>query len=457
MSQRFVNVDRDSPMLLSPDMREWVPDTHIVHFILDALDHVPMAVAKVNARGTGSAQYPPLMMLGLLIFGYITGRFSSREIEAATHSDVAMRYMAGNLHPDHDTICTFRRNNGDLIKCAFTEVLLLAKEMKLLKVGTVSIDGTKVMANASKHKAVSYKRAGEQIELIEAEVEELLKRADDADCKDLADGLTIPNEIARRKERVEKLKVARAALEERAREAAAQEEPEYREKLEARERKKAEGKRLRGKPPKAPSTTPADGAQFNFTDTESRIMKAGTGKHFEQAFNAQAAVTADGSMLIIGAQVTSHANDKQELAATVACIPTAVGVPVEVVADNGYYSQEQVQLVEASGETTGYAAVAKQSHHRTIADLEAHQEPAPLAEEATPVEKMAHRLKTAGGKAIYKLRKQTVEPVFGIIKEVMGFRRFRLRGNTKVSLEWDLVAVSFNLKRLFTLKNLKTA
>jgi transposase len=457
MSQRLVNVDRDSPMLLPADLRDWLPDTHIIHFILDALDQVPMGLAKGNMRGTGDAQYPPQMMLGLLIFGYITGRFSSREIEAATHSDVAMRYMAANLHPDHDTICTFRRNNEILIKSAFTAVLLLAKEMKLLKVGTVSIDGTKVLANASKHKAVSYKRAGEQIELIEAEVDELLKRADNAESNDLADGLTIPNEIARRKERIEKLKRARGVLEERAREAAAQQEPEYREKLAEWERKKAEGKRTGGKPPKAPSTTPADGDQFNFTDPESRIMKAGNGNHFEQTFNAQAAVDADGSMLILGARVTSHANDKQELAPTVACIPSAVGVPVAVTADNGYYSQEQVQLVESTGETTVYAAVAKQSHHRTVADLEAHQEPAPLDAQATPVEKMAHRLKTAAGKAIYKLRKQTVEPVFGIIKEVMGFRRFRLRGHAKVSLEWDLVTLSFNLKRLFTLKNLKAA
>lgn len=457
MPQKFVNVDRNTPMLLSPDLRDWVPENHIVHFLIDALDAVPMGGAKVNTRGTGNEQYPPQMMLGVLIFGYITGRFSSREIQAATFTDVAMRYLAADLHPDHDTICAFRNNNGALIKEAFTAVLLLAKEMKVLKVGTVSVDGTKVLANASKHKAVSYKRAGEQIELIEAEVDELLARAEDAERKELADGLTIPDEIARRKARIQKLKEARTVIEAQAREAAAQQEPEYREKLAERERKKAEGKRVGGKPPKAPSAIPGDRDQFNFTDPESGIMKAGNGKHFVQAFNAQAAVDADGSLLILGARVSDHANDKQELVPTVASIPEAVGVPVAVAADSGFYSQEQIALVEASGVTTVYAAVGKQSHHRTVADLEAHQEPAPLDAQATPVEKMAHRLKTAAGKAIYKLRKQTVEPAFGIVKEVMGFRRFHLRGLQKVSLEWDLVTLSYNLKRLFALKNLKTA
>lgn len=457
MSQKFVNVDRDTPMLLSPDLRDWIPENHIAHFILEALDAVPMAGAKVNVRGTGSKQYPPQMMIAVLIYGYITGRFSSREIEAATFSDVAMRFLAANFHPDHDTICTFRLNNGQLIKDVFVSVLLLAKEMKLLKVGTVSVDGTKILANASKHKAVSYKRAGEQIELIEAEVDELLKRADDADSKPLADGLSIPDEIGRRKARIEKLKEARAVIEARAKEAAEQAEPEHLEKMAERERKQAEGKRVGSKLPTAPSPVPKDGDQFNFTDPESRIMKAGNGKHFEQAFNAQAAVDADGSLLILGAHVTDSANDKQQLAPTVACIPEALGVPEAVAADNGYYSLEQVSVVEASGETTVYAAVGKQSHHRTVADLEAHEEPEPLDPQATPIEKMAHRLKTAAGKAIYKLRKQTVEPVFGIVKEVMGFRRFLLRGLKKASLEWDLVATAFNFKRLFTLKNLKTA
>ena len=244
-------------MLLPPDLRDWVPSNHIVHFILDALDAVPMHAAKVNVPGhTGSDQYPPQMMLGLLIFGYITGRLSSRELEAATYNDVGMRYLAADLHPDHDTICAFRRNNGPLIKSAFTAVLLLAKEMKVLKVGTVSVDGTKVLANASKHKAVSYKRAGEWIE---AEVDELLQRAADADSKPLADGLTIPEEIARRKTRLEKLKAARAVIEERAKEAAEAQESEYQENLVAREAKQAQRKKVVGKQPAAPSQTPEDG------------------------------------------------------------------------------------------------------------------------------------------------------------------------------------------------------
>lgn len=457
MASKFVNVDRDTPMLLAPDLRDWVPAKHIVHFLIDALDACPMSSAKVNVRGTGSGQYPPQMMLGILIYGYITGRFSSREIEEANYIDVAMRYLAADWHPDHDTICTFRTNNGALIKDTFTSVLLLAKELKVLKVGTVSVDGTKVLANASKHKAVSYKRAGEQIQLIQEEVDELLRRAEDADRKELADGLTIPDEIARREKRIQKLKEARGIIEARAKEAATQQEAEYQEKLAERELKKAQGKRVGGKEPNAPSATPADGAQYNFTDPESEIMKAGNGKYFEQAFNAQAAVDADGSLLILGQRVSVQANDKQELEPTVFSIPAVIGTPSAVAADSGFYSQEQVARVEANGQTIVYAAVGKQSHHRRIADLEVHQEPEPLALDATPVEKMAHRLKKAVGKAIYRLRKQTVEPVFGIVKEVMGFRRFLLRGHAKASLEWELVSLAYNCKRLFTLKNMKTA
>lgn len=455
MAQRFVNIDRDTPMLLPPDMRDWLPADHLVHFLVDALESVPDAEAKVNARGTGSAQFPPLMLLGLLIYGYITGRFSSREIERATHSDVAMRYMAGGHHPDHDTICTFRRVNAPFIKSSFTAVLLLAKELKLLKVGTVSVDGTKVLANASKHKAVSYKRAGEQIVLIEQEVDELLARAADADSKDLADGLSIPTEIARREERREKLLEARRIIEEQAREAAALEEPLYQEKLAERERRQVESKRV-GPAPKPPSDIPDPKAQFNFTDPQSAIMKAGSGKHFEQSYNAQSAVDADGSMLVIGVNVSDQANDKEQLHPSVASIDPEVGTPKAVVCDSGFYSQKQVKLVEANGVTTVYAATAKQHHHRTIADLEPHQEPATPGPDATPAEHMAHRLKTAAGKALYKLRKETVEPVFGIVKEVMGFRRFLMRGIENVNNEWVLVNLAYNCKRIFKLKSQQT-
>lgn len=457
MAERLVNVDRSTPMLLPPDMREWLPADHIAHFIIDALESLETSSAKVNQRGTGNEQYPPRLMLGLLLYGYVTGRFSSREIERATHGDVAMRYLAADMHPDHDTICTFRRNNHALIQSAFRSVLLLAKEMKVLKVGTVSLDGTKVLANASKHKAASYQRAGEQIELIHAEVSKLLSRAEVADQQDLAEGLTIPEEIKRRQDRIAKLTEARRVIEERVKEHAVQLQEEYEQKVAARKAKKAQGKRIGGKPPQPPSGTPTGKEQFNFTDPESRIMKMGSGNRFEQCFNAQAAVDAEGSMLILGSRVTAASNDKQQLNATTASISTEVGIPQAIVCDSGFYSEKEVSQLEANGGPTVYAAVKRQKHHRGLADLDPHREPEELAPTATSQERMAHRLGTLVGKTLYRLRKQTVEPVFGIIKEAMRFRRFSLRGLEKVSLEWDLVSLAYNVKRLFVLKTARPA
>ena len=451
MAERLVNVDRNTPLLLPPDLRDWVPSDHLVHFVIDALNSFDLSQASINHRGTGSAQYPPRMLLGLLIYGYATGRFSSREIERATHTDVAMRYLSGDLHPDHDTICTFRVKNEPLIKQAFTSILLLAKELKFLKVGNVSIDGTKVLANASKHKAVSYNRAGEQIEVFQAEVAELLQKAEQADKANLAEGLTIPEEIKRREDRIEKLRQARQVIEERVKEHVAQLQEEHELKMKERAAKKEQGKRVSGREPKPPSDTPSGREQYNFTDPESRIMKMGNGKRFEQCYNAQAAVDADGSMLILGARVCASANDKQQLMPTAQTVNKDIGSPKRWIVDSGYYSEKAVKQTEESLGALVYAAVGKQSHHRSVRDLQAHVEPAELPQDAKPVEVMAHRLQTKEGKAVYKLRKETVEPVFGIIKEVLGFRRFMLRGLEKVNLEWSLVSLAYNFKKLFAL------
>jgi transposase len=433
MATRFVTVDRNTPLLLPPDLRDWVPADHIVHFILEAVEQVRTEGFVVNTRGTGDPQYPPRMMLGLLIYGYATGRSGSRQIEAATSSDVAVRYLTGNTHPDHDTICTFRRENRPGVEAAFVQVLQLARELKLTKVGTVSVDGTKVLANASKHAAVSYGKAGEMIEQLQLEVQELLARAEREDRADQPTGLNIPQELQRRQDRIEALKAAREAIEARARQ----------------------------KPAAAPAGQEKPGepdpkAQYNFTDPESRIMKAGGKGNFEQAYNAQAAV--DQNLLIVGQRVSPKTNDKEELAPTVAAISPVVAAEVQVVlADSGFYSEAAVQAVEQRPDGTAsgrqvYAAVGRQSHHKTVAELFPQPEPPAPGPQASAAERMAHRLKTEMGKALYKLRKQTVEPVFGIIKEVMGFRRFRLRGLEKVELEWTLVSVSYNLKRLFVLQ-----
>ena len=457
MPARFVNLDRQTPMFLPCDLREWVPADHIVHFILDAVEQIPTAHFHVNHRGTGSEQYPPAMMLALLIYSYITGRFGSRTIEAATYSDVAVRYLCANAHPDHDSICAFRVANRVAFQAAFVSVLQLAQHLRLTRVGTVSIDGTKVQANASKHAAVSYERAGRMLAQLELEVQELMARAEQAEAQESPEQLDLPAELARREKRVAALQQARAVIQARAKELAAAEQPEYEAKPAARQAQRDAGKKPRGKEPRRPSEQPKPKAQYNFTEPESGIMKAGSGQHFEQAYNAQAAV--DQALLIVGERVSDAPNDKQELPASVAAISPVVKKEVQaILVDSGFYSEAAVAAVEkqADGTPSGmtvYAAVEKPAHHKTVADLLPQPEPAVPGPEATAKERMAHRLKTEVGKALYKLRKQTVEPVFGIIKEVMGFRRFTLRGRAKVSLEWTLVCVSYNLKRMFTLKN----
>ena len=461
MAARFINLDRQTPMFLPCDLRDWVPADHIVHFVLDAVEQISTGHFSVNHRGTGSEQYPPTMMLALLIYCYATGRFGSRSIEAATHSDVAVRYLCANHHPAHASICAFRTANKAAFDAAFVTVLQLAHHLKLTNVGTVSVDGSKIQANASKHAAVSYARAGEMIAQLELEVKELMERAQQAEAQERKDSLDLPAELTRREDRKAALQQARQIIEARAKELAAAQQPDYEAKQAKRQAQRDAGQKPRGPEPKAPSATPEPKAQYNFTDPTSSIMKAGSGAHFEQSYNAQIAV--DQARLIMGQRVSVAPNDKQELPPTVAAISPVVAAEVAaVLVDSGFYSEAAVQAVEykADGTATGvtvYAAVEKTDHHKTVADLLPQPEPPPPAPEATAKEKMAHRLKTKIGKDLYKLRKQTVEPVFGIIKEVMGFRRFSLRGLAKVTLEWTLVCVSYNLKRLFTLKNLAAA
>ena len=439
MGVRLVNVDRETPMLLPPDLRDWVPSDHIVHFVLDAVEALPERDFEMNWRGSGSEQYPPRMMLALLIYSYATGRFSSRDIEAASYSDVIIRYICGgDQHPDHDTICTFRRNNRKMFEGAFVKVLLMAKEAKVLKrVGTVAVDGTKVQANASKHAAVSYKWAGEQIEFLQEEVKKLMAKAEDADRKPLEDGLKIPKEIRRREDRIARLEKAREVIEQR-----------YAEHEKAVQAKKEEDKSERKG--KNQRKSPPDEMQYNFTDPDSRIMKAGSGQHFEQSYNAQAVVDT-GSMLVVGQRVSQKANDKKELQADVESVSPAILKVKTVLADSGFYSEEAVQALEADGKIEVLAAVAKGHHGMTVAELEKTKDPRAPSAKAPMIDRMKHRLATKKGKALYRFRKQTVEPVFGIIKEVMGFRRFSLRGAAKVATEWALVCLAYNTRRVFSL------
>ncbi len=465
MATRFVTVDRATPLLFPPDLRDWVREDDIVHLIVDAVEILPLQQFRVNRRGTGSAQYPPKMMLALLIYCYATGSFSSREIEALTYSQVSVRYLCANTHPDHDTICRFRRENKALLEETFVRVLELAAALNLSHVGTVAIDGSKIAANASKHQAVSYGRAGEKIIRLEEEVQALLAKAEGADSTPLQDGLSLPQEIARREARKAKLEQARAALIERTAAQRAQKQAEYEAKVAARKAKRERGEVVKGHIPQPPSPEPEAGTQYNFTDPQSRIMKSGSGAHFLQAYNAQIAVCAE-SLLIVGQRVSDAPTDKAQLEPTLKSIPRSLGVPASVLVDAGYYSGPAIERVEATARaeveagaisgipapaTIVYAAVRRARHHQPLAEYEAHPEPEPPPADSPVQERMEYRLATAQGRALYKLRKQTVEPVFGIIKEVLGFRRFQLRGFEKVSLEWTLVSLAWNMKRLHKL------
>jgi transposase len=457
MAARFVIVDHDTLLLLPPDIRDWVPRDHLVHFVMDAVGQLDLQRARVNVRGTGDEQYPPGMMLGLLIYSYATGVFSSRQIERSTSENVAVRLLCADTHPDHDTICTFRRQNGALLGESFAQVLEMAARCGVLKVGgiTVAIDGTKVLANASKHTAVSYQHAGERMQELDLEIKELLAKAEEADSTPLEDGLSIPQEVQRRQERKALLVKARAEMEARAYARAQAEQAQYEQARAEREKKRQEGKKPRGKEPQPPDPTPGPKDQYNFTDPESRIMKAGSGEHFEQCYNAQAAVEVE-SRLIVGERVTNAPNDKQQLVPSFQAVAPQAGPVKQVLVDSGFFAEEAVRQIEQGeeGQRTGVevlAAVKREPHGRTVAQLEKKEEPPPPAADASFIEQMAHRVATRSGRARYKLRQQTVEPAFGIIKEALGFRRFSLRGQAKASLEWTLVTLAYNFKRLFHL------
>ena len=453
----MVIVDRNTPMLMPPSLQEWLPEGHLAHFVVETVALLPLHGFRVNTRGTGHAQYPPSMMLALLVYNYAVGRMSSRQIEKATYEDVASRFICGgDAHPDHDTICTFRRINGALFEASFVRVLEYARETGVLsRRGGAAVDGTKIAANASRHAAVSHGRAGEMIEDLEGEVRELVALAERADREALPETLKVPEEIARREARLRKLEEARRVIEARHRERTAERRRDFEERTGERAARRARGEKVRGPEPQPPQAEPDAKDQYNFTDPESRIMKAGNGGHFEQAYNAQAAVDTEGSMLILGGYVTDAPNDNRQLKPAVESVPEAVRETTHVLADTGYHSDAAVASVEADGGPTVYAAVEKTGHHRTVGDLLAQPAPEEPPPGLSGVDLMRHRLRTASGCAAYKKRKETVEPVFGIVKAAMGFRRFLLRGLRKVNLEWSIVRLAYNFRRLATLLTAK--
>lgn len=442
---KFVNADQSQPYLLPPDLREWVPEDDLSHFVLEAVDRVPMSAFKVNERGTGSAQYHPRTMLALLIYCYAQGTFGSRRIERATYRDVGVRYVAGNRHPDHDTICKFRRENFEAVSEAFPRVLLLARELKLLRVGTVSVDGTKLDASASKRNSIRRDRAAALREQLRLEIGELLGKAESADASAAEAAGGLPEELRRREKLKAKLDRACAELDGRAKAGAAREREEYEAKVAARE--KREGRR-KGPAPKPPSGAPRPEEQINLTDADSALMRKNKRCEYRQAYNAQAAVDADGSQLVLGSRVSACASDRNELVADVDAMPTELGAAERVLADNGYATGSEVAELEGRGVEVLVAVGSEDRRRAHDFRPPPEDKPAPPEPKADWIRSMREKLEAEPGRALYGLRKQTVEPVFGIVKEAMGFRRFSLRGLEKVEGEWALVTPAYDCKRL---------
>jgi transposase len=455
MSTRFVSVDRNQSLLLPPDLRDWVPEDDMVNFVIEAVDGVELSAFKVNVKGSGSAQYPPHMMLSLLIYCYANGIFSSRRIERATYRDIAVRYLTANTHPDHDTVAKFRRENFEAVAACFVHVLEVARELKLLKVGTVSVDGTTLKANANKSRSIRYDRAGKLVEQLELEVNELLEQAEQTDQQDECDGQSLPEEISRRETLKGKLRQARKRIEERAKKKAQAERSEYERKVRDREKRKG---RAKGCHIKKPDPTPEAKTQDNLTDPDSRLMRHNKRSPYEQAYNGQAAVDADGSQLVLSTHVTQCASDKNELVPAIEGIPESVGSPETVLADNGYLNEKQVRTLEGDGEKPKMDVLV--SAHAEAKQLRRKHDfrPVPNEEKKHPkirsafVREMKEKMDSDASRAKYRLRKQTVEPVFGTIKQWMGFRQFLLRGHEKVSGEWKLVTLAYNMKRLWRMQ-----
>ena len=447
----FIVTDRKTDYLLPPSLDDWLNQDHLARFIVEVVDQLDLSNLIRQYAGRGSKAYHPATLLAILVYGYATGIFSSRKLERATYDSVAFRFIAAGSHPDHDTLATFRSRFLNELSDLFVQILEMAQEMKLLKLGNVCLDGTKIEANASRHRALSHGHIEKLEAQLKAEVQELFTWAEQADQADVPDGVSLPEEIKRREDRLAAMAVAKAKMAARAEERYQREKAEYDEKLARRAaREEATGKKSGGKPPKAPTPGPRDHDQINLTDEESRIMPV-AGGGFEQAYNAQAGVDA-ATMLVVAVGVTQAPNDKEQvepMLATLKAQAEVLGAVDCLIADTGFCSEKNIQACEAAG-IEPLIAVARDEHHPGW--RERHSEPAPLPENATPVQTLSHRLKTRAGRALYALRKQTVEPVFGIIKSVMGFRQFSLRGLKKVSGEWTLVCLAWNLKRMAGLR-----
>ena len=446
MDRTFKIVDYQATLDVTVRLGDCLPPDHLARFVVDTITQLDLSAIYARYGARGGAPYAPETLLGLLFYGYATGVFSSRKIERATYESAPFRFIAGNLHPDHDTLATFRKVFLAELKGLFVQVLLIAQEVGVLQLGRISLDGSKIHADASKSKAVSYERLLEIERRLQAEVEELFALGERAEQEKLPDGLVVADEIARRQARLAQLAQAKAVIEARAKERFALEQAEYDAKMREREEKARKGGgKPRGKPPPPPTPGPRPKDQYNFTDPDSRIMKNSTNQGFDQDYNAQVAVDQE-SFLIVGQTLSNHPTDQREAVPTVDAIPPEIGRPAAAALDTGYFSAATIAALERRG-IEPYIATGRDAHHPSWRERFA-AEPTPPPAAASPRVQMAYKLQTAIGKAIYGARKWTVEPVIGIIKEVLSFRQFSLRGERAAAGEWCLVCLAFNLKRL---------
>ena len=436
-------------LLLPPDMARWLPEDHLVYFIRDVERQLDLSAIYGSYDGTqgGNPAYDPGMMTTLLIYAYCVGVVSSRKIERATYESIPFRVLTADQHPDHDTIAEFRRRHLEALAVLFVQVLRLCRKAGLVKLGHVSLDGTKVRANASKHKAMSYGRMEKSVVELEGEVKRLLAEAEGTDtAEDNRYGRgrqdeALPEELRFKQSRLAKIKEAKEALEQEAREGA---EAQRLEQAKKREDRDASGDH-RGRPPKVPSEKPEGKAQRNFTDPDSRIMKDGATKAFEQCYNCQAAVDGD-SQVIVATRVSQETNDKKELKPVVETLKKNLdgAKPRQLTTDNGYFSENNVTYL-AEEQIDGYLATGRIKHGDQLPRAPRGRIP----KEASIKERMARKLRTVKGRAIYAKRKEVSEPVFGQIKHVRGFRQFLLRGVDRVCGEWDLICLGHNVLKLF--------
>lgn len=442
----FIPFNRDQAFLLPPDLKAWLPEDDLAHFVVAAVDRVPLGSFEVPGRTGGKPQYHPRLMLALLIYAYANGIFSSRRIERATYRDIAVRFVAANLHPDHDTVAVFRRSNKAAIEAAFLQVLLLARETGLFKLGTVSIDGTKIDANASKIRSVRYDRARELRAKLAADIATLMAEAEAADAED-RDPQALPAELARREALKAKLDAACTRLEAEAKAEADAARPAYVARKAAYDAKTGR----RGSPPRAPDDAPPPDRQSNLTDPDSALMRRSDAHEYRQAYNAQAVVCADGAQLVLATSLIATSADAPGFVDTVLSMAGTIGLPSTVLADTGYASGPAVAELAARG-IEPLVAIGRTQPQRPY---DFRPPPPPKTpRRITEPWRVAMKAKLEGedAKNRYKKRKQTVEPVFGIIKSVLGFRRFHLRGLLNAATEWTLITLAYNCKRIASLK-----